>query len=289
MSILIGKDSRVVIQGITGRQASWVLQDIQAYGTNVVGGVVPGRGGATHRGVPVFSRMLDVVSATDANTAFVFVPPRAARDAVSEAIDAGVRLIVYPGDGCPSHDAVIIRRRALEAGVQLVGPNTAGAISPGKAKVGFMPSHCFDRGGLGVISKSGSLSYEVCLRLTKAGLGQSTVVGVGGDPIKGLTMGDCLALFHADLETTSILVLGEIGGTEEYEVVEYAKRGDAKPIVAFIVGRTAPMGEKLGHAGALILGPRETYDAKKHAMQAAGITVVDRLSEICAAALAIGN
>lgn len=280
MSVLVDAGTRLLIQGITGRQASWSVQDIIEYGTAVVAGVVPGKGGTSHIGVPVFDFVEEAIAATGANASLVYVPAPVACEAILEALEAGITLVVYPGDGLPVHDAVRVRRSARRHGATFIGPNTAGLISPGVAKVGFMPSDSFTPGRLGVISKSGSLSYETCSRLTAAGIGQSTLVGVGGDPIKGLTIGEALWLFHGDPGTDAVLVLGEIGGLEEYEILDYVADVGAKPVAAFIVGRTAPPGYKLGHAGALISSTRESYDAKVQALRAGGVAVVAKLAEI---------
>jgi succinyl-CoA synthetase alpha subunit len=279
MSILIDGSTRLLVQGITGRMARLVTQDLISYGTDVAGGVSPGRGGSIVDGVPVFEYVADAVQETGANAVLVFVPPDSAAGAIDEDIDAGVPLIVYPGDGLPIADALRLRRR-LPHGTRLVGPNTPGVISPGKSKVGFMPSSCFSPGTVGVISKSGSLSYEVSLRLSEAGIGQSTVVGVGGDPLKGLSIAEALALFHADEGTSSVLFLGEIGGLDEYQICEYLCRSDAKPVTAFIAGRSAPAGRRMGHASAIIGGPRETYAAKTQALSQAGAGVADSLEAI---------
>lgn len=282
MSILVDRSTRVVVQGITGRQAAWSARDMAAYGTAIVAGVVPGKGGASHEGVPIFDFVADAVAATRANAAIVYVPATVAAEAIAEAFEAGLPLVVYPGDGFPVHDAVRVRRMASAHGSTLLGPNTPGIISPGQTKLGFMPSYCYTPGSLGVITKSGSLSYETCWRLTSEGIGQTTVVGVGGDPVKGLTIGEALARFHDDPATRGVLVIGEIGGTEEYQIIDYVARPGAKPVGAFLVGRTAPPGRKLGHAGALIGGDREGYAAKIEALEAAGVSVARRLSDIVA-------
>jgi succinyl-CoA synthetase alpha subunit len=282
MSILLDTSARVVVQGITGKMATWVVEDLTAYGTNVVAGVVPGRGGRVHAGRPVFDSVAEAVAETGADTSLIFVPPMGAREATMEAVEAGIALTVYPGDGLPILDAVNLRRAVgRRPGQALVGPNSPGLISPGRSKVGFMPSQCFTPGRLGVISRSGSLSYEVCWRLTSAGIGQSTVVGIGGDPVKGLTIPECLSLFHEDDETDAILLLGEVGGTEEYTLVDYVTTvSDAKPVAAFMVGRMAPPGKKMGHAGALIGGPRESYAAKRDGLRASGIPFAGSLNEL---------
>jgi len=278
MSILIDETTRLLVQGITGRMAQVVTQDLMQYGTQVVGGVSPGRAGKSI-GLPVFDFVAEAVESTDANATLVFVPPEGAAGAIDEAIDAGIRLIVYPGDGLPVSDAVRLRRR-ITGDLTMVGPNSPGIISPGKSKVGFMPSSCFRPGTLGVISKSGSLSYEVSLRLSTSGLGQSTVVGIGGDRIKGLSTAEALELFHADGDTSAILYLGEIGGLDEYDVCTYLARGDAKPITAFVAGSAAPAGRKLGHASAIIGGPRESHSAKTAALAQSGARVARTLQEI---------
>jgi succinyl-CoA synthetase alpha subunit len=280
MTILVNSETRLLVQGITGRQATWSVRDIIQSGTHVVAGVVPGKGGTTYLGVPVFDFVEDAVRATRANASLAYVPAAVAREAILEACEAGISLVVYPGDGFPVHDAIRLRRTLRGSGNTLVGPNTAGLIAPGVAKLGFMPSDCFMPGRLGVISKSGSLSYETCSRLSAAGIGQSTMIGVGGDPIKGVTIGEALALFHADGATDAVLVLGEIGGIEEYEILDYLETPSAKPVVVFLVGRTAPSGQKLGHAGALIGSARETYQAKADALEACGVTVVPSLSNV---------
>lgn len=279
MSILAGAGTRVLVQGITGRQASWCVTDLDAYGTQVVAGVVPGKGGTVHGGHRVYDSVEEALKSADADASLIFVPPAAAADAIIEAIEAGIRLVVYPGDGLPLHDAVRLRRLARDRGAVLIGPNSPGLISPGLCKLGFMPSYCFEPGPLGVISKSGSLSYEVCWRLTSAKIGQSTLVGVGGDPVKGLTIGEALELFEADRGTKAVLVLGEIGGVEEVQAAEHARRG-GKPVIAFLVGRTAPSGRRLGHAGALIGSSREGYREKVEALEAAGVPVARTLAEL---------
>jgi len=280
MSVLLNERSRVAIQGITGDVGSWSAADLQSYGTQVVAGIVPGRGGTMFADVEVFDFAADAVGEAAADTLLVYVPATAAGDAVAEALESGASLVVYPGDGLPVQEAIRLRRLAHERGVTLIGANTPGLISPGQAKAGFMPSYCYAPGRLGVVSKSGSLSYEICLRLTEAGIGQSSVVGVGGDPVKGVTIGEALDLFDADPDTDGMLVLGEIGGLEEYEAARYAMRANAKPVAAFLVGRTAPLGRKLGHAGALIGGEREGWQAKAEALRAAGIEVAERMCEL---------
>ena len=283
MSIILDESTRIIVQGVTGKVARAVTNDMIAYGSCVVGGVSPGRGGKTIEGIPVFDYVADAVEATGAQATLVFVPPYSATGAIDEAIDARLSLIVYPGDGLPLRDSVRLRRRLEDVGGWLIGPNSPGVITPGKAKMGFMPARCYQPGALGVISKSGSLSYEVCQRLTQSGIGQSTVVGIGGDPVKGLTAAEALELFHHDDATEQVLFLGEIGGLVEYEVAEYARRADAKPVSAFIAGSAAPAGRKMGHASAIIGGPRETHAAKARALRAAGVRVADTLDAVIAA------
>jgi succinyl-CoA synthetase alpha subunit len=278
VTILADANTKVVVQGITGRQASWSTADMAAYGTSIVAGVVPGRGGTAHMDIPLFDYVDDAVRETGAEASVVFVPASVATGAIIEAMEAGIRLVIYPGDGLPIHDALVLRERANILGVTFIGPNTPGVISPGQCKLGFMPSYCYTMGSLGVVSKSGSLSYELCWRLTSRNIGQSTVVGIGGDPIKGLRLGETLDLFDRDDQTRAVLVLGEIGGLDEYDVVEYVKQPLHKPVLAFLVGKTAPPGRKLGHAGAFIGSDREGYASKVAALTTAGIAVAQTMA-----------
>jgi succinyl-CoA synthetase alpha subunit len=280
VSILIDESTRVIVQGISGRVARAVTFDMLAYGTQVVAGVSTSGHAEKVEQIPVFGYVKEAVAATGATASLVFVPPPSASGAIDEALDAKVSLIVYPGDGLPIKDALRLRKRALAIGSVIVGPNSPGLISPRRAKIGFMPANCYTPGTLGVISKSGSLSYEVCTRLTAAGIGQSSVVGIGGDPIKGLTALEALEMFHVDHDTSGVLFLGEIGGLVEYDLIDYSLRADAKPVAAFIAGASAPAGRKMGHASALISGPKETYEAKTNALAAAGILVARSLDAI---------
>lgn len=282
MSILLDRTNRVLIQGITGHMGRFAAADLGKYGTRIVAGVSPGRGGTVVEGVPVFNDVESACRETGADTSVVFVPPSAVLGAVVEAIEAGCKLVVATADELPVQDAIEIRAAARANGAAFVGPNTPGIISPGKAKLGFMPSFCYREGGIGVISRSGSLSYECCKRLTLAGLGQSTVIGIGGDPVKGTTAAEALALFHDDPETEAVLYLGEIGGAEEDAVAEYAGRGDARPVAALIVGRTAPPGKRMGHAGALIGSIADSYQAKVSLLREAGVHVASGLTEVAA-------
>ncbi|MBI4182368.1 MAG: CoA-binding protein [Proteobacteria bacterium] len=280
MSILLDDKSAIVIQGITGKMGRFSARDLTAYGTRVVAGTAPGRGGLEVEGTPVFSSVAEAVAETGADSSLVYVPAPSALDAVLEALEAGIRLVVYPGDGLPVADAVEMRAAARARGAAFVGPNTPGLISPGKAKLGFMPSFCYRRGGIGVISRSGSLSYEVSHRLTQAGLGQSTVVGIGGDPVKGVNAAEAVAMFDADPETAAIVYLGEIGGGDEYDLARYAQGPGAKPVAALVVGLASPPGRKMGHAGALIGSRADSHAAKIAALRAASVAAAETVSEL---------
>lgn len=283
MSILLDKSNRVLIQGVTGQMGQFFVEDARKYGTNMVAGVSPGRAGTKVGDVPVFANVATAVKETGADTAMVFVPPSAVLGATIEAIESGCRLVVATADEMPVLDAIEVRAAARANGAVFVGPNTPGLISPGKAKMGFMPSFCYLQGHVGVISRSGSLSYEGSKRITKAGIGQTTVVGIGGDPVKGTTAAEALALFHKDPDTKAILYLGEIGGSEETFVAEYASSTGAKPVAALIVGKTAPAGKKMGHAAALIGSKAEGHAAKQKMLRDAGVFVADSLGEVVAA------
>lgn len=283
MSILLDKTNRVAIVGATGAMGTFFVEDARKYGTTIVAGVSPGREGTTVGGdVPVFASVKQARKAAGADTAIVFVQPAAVLGATIEAIEAGCRLVVATADELPVADTIEIRAAARANGAAFVGPNSPGIISPGKAKLGFMPSFCYKEGQVGVISRSGSLSYEGSKRLTMAGIGQSTVIGIGGDPVKGTTAAEALELFHADRETEAVLYLGEIGGSEEIFVAEYAQRRDAKPVAALIVGSTAPKGKKMGHAAALIGSKAESHEAKVAMLRAAGVQVANGVGEVVA-------
>lgn len=284
MSVLIDAASRVLIYGIAGNFGRFSARDLASYGTQVVAGVAPGRDARDVEGVPVFQDARAACKSTGANVALVYVPAPAALDAALEVLDAGCHVIVYPGDGLPIQDAVELRAAARRHRAVLIGPNTPGVISPGKSKLGFMPSFCYTPGPLGVISRSGSLSYEAAWRLTTADLGQTTVIGIGGDPVKGLNAAEALELLHADAETRAILYLGEIGGSDEYAVARYAERPNAKPTAAMIVGATAPPGKKMGHAAALVGSQADSQAAKVEALRKAGVHVVDNLRDLVATA-----
>lgn len=280
MSILLDRSNRVLVQGVTGQMGTFFAEDARRYGTQVVAGVSPGREGTKVGDVPVFGSVRAAREATGADTAIVFVPPAAVLGAALEAIEGGCRLVVATADELPVLDAIQLRAAARENGTAFVGPNTPGIISPGKAKLGFMPSFCYMQGNVGVISRSGSLSYECSKRLTLAGIGQSTVIGIGGDPVKGTTAAEALELFHADTETCAVLYLGEIGGSEELFVAEYSARSDAKPVAALIVGQTAPAGKKMGHAAALIGSKAEGHQAKVTLLRDAGVHVASGLAQM---------
>jgi succinyl-CoA synthetase alpha subunit len=283
MSILVDKKTRLVVQGITGREGTFHALACRDYGTTVVAGVTPGKGGSRHEGVPVFDTVREAVAKEGANTALIFVPPAFAADAILEAIDAAVPLVVCITEGIPTLDMVRVARFLRGSGTRLIGPNCPGIISPGKAKVGIMPGHIHKRGKVGVVSRSGTLTYEAVGQLTRLGLGQSTCVGIGGDPIIGTTFVDCLGLFEDDPATHAILMIGEIGGTAEEEAAAFVKRHVSKPVVGYIAGQTAPPGRRMGHAGAIISGGKGTAAEKVTALRRAGIAVVKSPAEMGAA------
>ena len=287
MSILIDKHTRLIVQGITGRDGGFHAQQMIAYGTRVVAGVTPGRGGAKAHGVPVFDSVAEAVAATRANASVIYVPAAAAADAIFEAADAGVGLIVCISEGIPVRDTMaayhhVARLRAANGNgrPRLIGPNCPGLISPGLSKVGILPGQICEPGPVGLVSRSGTLTYEVVHQLTQAGLGQSTCIGIGGDPIIGTSFIDTLELFEADPHTEAIVLIGEIGGTDEEEAAQFIKRRVRKPVVAFVAGQTAPPGKRMGHAGAIISGGSGTAAEKMAAFQAAGVPVARIPSEI---------
>ena len=283
MSILVDKKTRLVVQGITGREGTFHALACRDYGTTVVAGVTPGKGGSRHEGVPVLDTVREAVAKEGANTALIFVPPAFAADAILEAIDAAVPLVVCITEGIPTLDMVRVARFLRGSGTRLIGPNCPGIISPGKAKVGIMPGHIHKRGKVGVVSRSGTLTYEAVGQLTRLGLGQSTCVGIGGDPVIGTTFVDCLGLFEDDPATQAILMIGEIGGTAEEEAAAFVKRHVSKPVVGYIAGQTAPPGRRMGHAGAIISGGKGTAAEKVTALRRAGIAVVKSPAEMGAA------
>jgi len=273
MAIIIDETSRVVVQGLTGREGSFHARRNRAYGTNVVGGVTPGKGGQDVEGIPVFDTVRSAVEATGADVSLVFVPPRVATDAIYEAIDAGLGTIVVITEGIPAHDMLRVYNYLRYRAVTLIGPNCPGVISPGKASVGIMPAQIFIPGPVGIVSRSGTLTYQIANELTHRGIGQSSAVGIGGDPIVGSTYVDILARYEADPETQLVVMVGEIGGDEEETAARYVAEHMTKPVVGYVAGFTAPAGKQMGHAGAIISGSSGTARAKKVAMEAAGIRV----------------
>jgi succinyl-CoA synthetase alpha subunit len=273
MSVLVDQNTRLIVQGFTGREATFHAQQAIAYGTQVVGGVVPGKGGSTHLELPVFNTMADAVRETGANASVIFVPPPFAGDAIMEAADAGVPLVVCITEGIPTLDMVRAWEFLKSTGTRLIGPNCPGIISPGKCKIGIMPGHIHKEGNVGVVSRSGTLTYEAVGQLTKLGIGQSTCIGIGGDPIIGTTFLDALTLFNEDPDTHAIVMIGEIGGNAEETAAAYVKAHVKKPVVGFIAGQTAPPGRRMGHAGAIIAGGSGKAADKIKAMEDAGITV----------------
>ena len=294
MAVLVDKNTRLLVQGLTGKEGTFHTLQMRDYGTNVVGGVTPGKGGTTHEGIPVFNTVADAVKETGANASVIYVPPPFAADAIMEAADAGIPVVVCITEGIPISD--MVKAREFLAGknvdadeirsphsalrTRLIGPNCPGIISPGKCKIGIMPGHIHKEGRIGVVSRSGTLTYEAVGQLTALGLGQSTAIGIGGDPIIGTTHADALRMFEADDETDAIVMIGEIGGTAEEDAAAYAKDNVSKPIVAFIAGQTAPPGRRMGHAGAIISGGKGTAAEKMRALSEAGIRVVESPADI---------
>ncbi|HEY3449832.1 MAG TPA: succinate--CoA ligase subunit alpha [Myxococcales bacterium] len=282
MSILIDKDTRVVVQGITGGAGSFHAQQMMAYGTNIVAGMTPGKGGTKFEGkVPIFDSVHQAVKEAGANTSCIFVPPPFAADAILEAADAGCKVIIAITEGIPVLDMVRVHRALEGGGVKLIGPNCPGVITPGaKCKIGIMPGHIHTPGHIGVVSRSGTLTYEAVHQVTQMGLGQSTAVGMGGDPVHGLDFVDVLKLFNADPETEAVIMIGEIGGNDEERAAAYIAKEFKKPVVGFIAGRTAPPGKRMGHAGAIIAGGKGTAAEKVKALEAAGVRVAPSPTEL---------
>jgi succinyl-CoA synthetase alpha subunit len=280
MSVLVDKNSKVVVQGFTGSEGSFHAQQMIEYGTQVVGGVTPGKGGQSHLDRPVFNTVREAVEQAGANVSVIFVPPAFAADAIMEAADAGIGVVICITEGIPTKDMMVVKEFLKCKKTRLVGPNCPGVITPGEAKVGIMPGFIHTPGRVGIVSRSGTLTYEAVDQLTKAGLGQTTAIGIGGDPIIGTTTRDAIELFMNDPKTEGIVMIGEIGGTMEADAAEYVKANNHKPVVGFIAGATAPKGRTMGHAGAIIGGKDDTAEAKKKIMRECGIHVVDSPADI---------
>ena len=280
MSVLAGRNTKLIVQGFTGREGTFHAQQAIAYGTSVMGGVTPGKGGTTHLDLPVFDTVAQAVKATGANASVIFVPPPFAADAVMEAADAGIPLVVCITEGIPVIEMVKVWEFLQGKNTRLIGPNCPGVISPGKCKIGIMPGHIHKEGNVGVVSRSGTLTYEAVGQLTKLGIGQSTCIGIGGDPIIGTSFLDAMRLFNDDPDTHAIVMIGEIGGNAEETAAAFVQRNVKKPVVGFIAGQTAPPGRRMGHAGAIISGGAGTASEKIKAMEAAGITVCSSPAEI---------
>jgi len=280
MSVLVNKNSKVIVQGFTGGEGTFHAGQMIDYGTNVVGGVTPGKGGQTHLDRPVFNTVKDAVDATSADVSLIFVPPAFAADAIMEAAEGGIKVIVCITEGIPTNDMVKVKEYLKGTDARLVGPNCPGVITPGEAKVGIMPGFIHKKGRVGIVSRSGTLTYEAVDQLTKAGLGQTTALGIGGDPIIGTTTRDAVELFMNDPETEGIVMIGEIGGNMEADAAYWIKEHGTKPVVGFIAGATAPKGRTMGHAGAIIGGKSDTAEAKKEILTDCGIHVVDSPAEI---------
>jgi succinyl-CoA synthetase alpha subunit len=281
VSVLINKSTRVLVQGITGKEGGFHTQQMQAYGTNVVAGVVPGKGGSVALGVPVFNTVADAVARTDADAAFIIVPPPFAADAIMESADAGVPLAICVTEGIPIHDMIRAKAFVGHTGTRLIGPNCPGLLTPDECKIGFIPNHVAKRGRVGIVARSGTLTYEVIQALSQSGLGETTAVGIGGDPVLGSTFTDILPMFAGDSETEAIVLVGEIGGSDEENAARWiSSSGFDKPVVAFISGRTAPPGKRMGHAGAIISGNTGSAQSKIDALTSAGAGIADTIEDV---------
>jgi succinyl-CoA synthetase alpha subunit len=288
MSILVGKNTKLVVSGLTGREGSFHGLNNRRYGTNLVAGVTPGKGGQDVEGVPVFDTMHDAVGETDANTAMIFVPPRFAADSILEAADAGVELVIAITEGIPAHDMLrVYTHLQRDRHTRLIGPNCPGILSPGKANVGIIPAHFFSEGNVGLVSRSGTLTYQIGNEIAQRGFGNSSIVGIGGDPIVGSSFIDIISLYEQDPETELIVMCGEIGGDEEERTAEYIAENVTKPVVAYIAGFTAPPGKTMGHAGAIISGSKGTAAAKAEALEAKGVRVGKTPTEVAEVATEI--
>ena len=280
MSIIVGEDTKLVISGLTGREGSFHGLNNKNYGTDLVAGVTPGKGGQDVEGIPVFNTVADAVAETGANTSMIFVPARFAADAIYEAVDAGIETVICITEGLPAHDMLRVYNYVRPKGVTLIGPNCPGVLSPGKANVGIIPAEIFTEGGVGLVSRSGTLTYQIGHELTQLGIGQSSIVGIGGDPVVGSSFVDVLARFEADAETELVVMVGEIGGAEEEKAAAFIEAEMTKTVVAYIAGFTAPPGKTMGHAGAIISGTAGTAQAKKEALEAHGVRVGTNPTEV---------